>query len=192
MRKDRCEALSRFDTSGISKRDENCLRQVRRITYRHLFGTTRFDSPLYCRAVTPPHLLVSVFALLNVEELELIGVLVCRNNIEKITNIVLLQELLREVLQVALGESNVSLDDNLALVQRNIDRVAKVLGLAIDLDLLLEKSLLTKLGRRDIIANKGRGCHNTVTNANSAVDDKLVADLLLGNTGLLHSEFLQN
>lgn len=58
---------------------------------------------------------------------------------QEITKLGLLQELLGQVLQVALGERKFSSDDDLGLVGGDLNLAAKVAGLAVDLDAVVQE-----------------------------------------------------
>lgn len=88
-------------------------------------------------------LVVLVSLVVNdVEELELVDTTGGGNDTEPVTELLLLEELLGEVLQVAAREVNVGndLDLTLALLLDN-DAVAEVVGAALNLDAVLEELL---------------------------------------------------
>lgn len=78
----------------------------------------------------------------DVEELELVDTTGGGNDTEPVTELLLLEELLGEVLQVAAGEVNVGNDLNLTLaLLLDNDVVAEVVGAALNLDAVLEELL---------------------------------------------------
>lgn len=103
----------------------------------------------------------------NVEELELVDALGGGDDAEPVTELLLLEELLGQVLEVAARELVVGNDLNLALallLDNNV--VAEVVGAALDLDALLEELL------------KGGDVENLVGGGLGGVDDVLQAALL--------------
>lgn len=75
----------------------------------------------------------------NVEVTELEGLLVSSNNTEPITDLVLLQELLGEVLEVTLRESNVGNNGDLVVGRtRDSDSLTEVVGTTINLDTVMK------------------------------------------------------
>merc|ERR1712063_160325 len=103
----------------------------------------------------------------NVEEAELVNALGGGNDAEPVTELLLLEELLGEVLEVATGELLVrnDLDLSLALLA-DLDGVAKVTSAALNLDAVV-KELLESLDVEDLVVDGLR-----------AVDDELLGDLL--------------
>jgi len=90
------------------------------------------------------HLLVIILTLIvyNVEESQLIDTLASRNDPQPISQLLLLEELLRQVLQVSSRERNVR--DNLDLAIASLgdgDLIAEVTSPALNLDLLGEELL---------------------------------------------------
>jgi len=103
----------------------------------------------------------------NVEEAELVDTLGGGNDAEPVTELLLLEELLGEVLQVAARELLVRNDLDLAIaLLADLDVVAKVTGAALDLDAVV-KELLESLDVEDLVVDGLR-----------AVDDELLGDLL--------------
>lgn len=79
----------------------------------------------------------------NVEITELEGLLVRSNDTEPITDLVLLQELLGEVLEVTLGESNVGDNGDLVISRaRDGNGLTEVVGTTINLDTIVKVLLL--------------------------------------------------
>ena len=115
--------------------------------------------------------------VVNLEVAELIGVLVGGNNSEVLAHLLFLKVLLREVLQVSLGEVNFSLDDNTVLVLGDGDCIGEVTSLTINLDLLGE--VVREVPEHD----------NVVLNRESTVNGELGGGLL-GLCGL--AGFLAN
>jgi hypothetical protein len=84
-------------------------------------------------------LILSLIIVSNVEVTELEGLLVSGNDTEPVTDLVLLQELLGEVLEVTLGESNVSDNGDLVISRtRDSDGFTEVVGTAINLDTVVK------------------------------------------------------
>lgn len=98
----------------------------------------------------------------DVEELELVDAARGGDDAEPVTELLLLEELLGQVLEVAAGEVVVGddLDLALALLLDN-DVVAEVVGAALDLDALLEELL------------EGGDVENLVGGGLRSVDDEL-------------------
>lgn len=72
---------------------------------------------------------------------------------QKITELLLLEVLLGQVLQVALGERKLSSDLDLGLVARDNDLGAKLASLAVNLDLVVKE--LLEVGRvKDLVLNR--------------------------------------
>jgi hypothetical protein len=116
-------------------------------------------------------LLLLFFTLVDVEVLELEGLLVSGNDTEPVTELVLLQETLGEVLEVTLGERNVGSDGDLGIsTTGNLDGFTKVVGTALDLDAIV-KVLLESSGIEDLVVGGTR-----------AVNDELL--VLLGGSRL--------
>ncbi len=88
-----------------------------------------------------------LLVLVDVEVAELVGGGAGRNNVEPVADLLLLEELLRQVLEVALGEGAVSGDGELVAIAGNGDSTREVAGLAVDLDALVEEELLLLVGR---------------------------------------------
>lgn len=102
--------------------------------------------------------------LVDVEVTELIGVLVRGDDVEPVTKLVLLQELLSQVLQVSLGVSNSGRDDDLgaAGVTGNFNTGgAELTGLTIDLEAVVEEVF------------EGGGIKDTVGNWSITIDHEL-------------------
>merc|ERR1712137_1359054 len=89
----------------------------------------------------------------DVEEAELVDTLGGGNDAEPVTELLLLEELLGEVLQVAAGELLVSNDLDLAItLLGDLDDLAEVTGAALDLDAVVEE-LLESLDVKDLIVD---------------------------------------
>merc|ERR1712142_699805 len=119
-------------------------------------------------SIVPFHLIVILLLFLLVVDLEvaeLVGVLGRGNHAQPITQIVLFK-----VLQVTLGESDVSGDNELRFGPLDGNVGAEISGLALDLNTLVE--IFLKVG----------GIHNAILDGLRAVEDELVLDLLLGST----------
>merc|ERR1712071_425041 len=117
-------------------------------------------------------LLVIVALLLIVVEaevLELVRVLGAGHHAQVVTQAGLLQVLLGQVLQVPLAHLDViaCTDSDLALCTLNVQVLAKVLGLAVHLDALLEELL------------KVRSLHESILHRMSAVHNELDSFCLL-------------
>ena len=80
--------------------------------------------------------------VVNVEVLELVGVLALRDHAKPIAQLLLLQVLLREVLDVLLGEGDGRAHGELRLLPGDLDRVAKLASLAVHLDAIVKVLLL--------------------------------------------------
>lgn len=88
-------------------------------------------------------LILSLLIVGNVEVTELEGLLVSGNNAQPVTDLVLLQELLGKVLQVALGESNVGNNGDLVITSAgDNDGITQVVGAALNLDAVMEELFL--------------------------------------------------
>ena len=86
--------------------------------------------------------IILLLVLHDVEEPELVDTLAGADNTQPVTELLLLEELLREVLEVAAGELDVSHD--LDLVAANLgdgDVVAEVAGAAVNLDAVVQELL---------------------------------------------------
>jgi len=77
----------------------------------------------------------------DVEVTELVHALGRGNNVNVVTELLLLQVLLGEVLEVTLGERKLSSDEDLGLLTGEGDLVAELASLAVDLDALKEETL---------------------------------------------------
>lgn len=126
-------------------------------------------NPKQQSSVKKLRLLVVLVSLVvdNVEELELVDALGGGDDAEPVTELLLLEELLGQVLEVAARELVVGNDLNLALallLDNNV--VAEVVGAALDLDALLEELL------------KGGDVENLVGGGLAGVDDVLQAALV--------------
>ena len=110
----------------------------------------------------PSNLLFHGFFLLgvvDVEVTEFVGVLVGGNHTKPITEGVLLQILLREVLQIPLGERRLGGDVDLGLLPGDVHLVAQNTGLAVDLHTVVEK-LLENRRVKESIVHRGRQVQN--------------------------------
>lgn len=85
--------------------------------------------------------ILSLCLLLDVlhEVTELVRVLVGGNDTDVITELVLLEELLDQVLEVALGEGSLGLNDDLGLLASDLDGLAELAGLSVNLDARLQE-----------------------------------------------------
>ena len=102
----------------------------------------------------------------NVEELEGVLALVGGDDAEPVTELLLLEELLRQVLEVAAGELLVSDDLDAAVTEvGDVDALAEVAGEAVNLDALLEEG------------GEGGGVEDTVVHGLGSVDDELFPKL---------------
>ena len=79
--------------------------------------------------------------VVDVEELKLVLVLAGGDDSQVLTEVLLLEVLLGQVLEVSLGEGDLSLDDEGVLVLGNSDGLAEVSDHAINLDVLGEVGL---------------------------------------------------
>lgn len=75
--------------------------------------------------------------LVNVEVTELIRIFGRGNDVHEIAQLVLLQELLCQVLEVALAEMDVTNDGDLATVTLNFDGLTELTGFSVDLELIV-------------------------------------------------------
>ena len=80
--------------------------------------------------------------MVNVEVAKLISFLISSNDVHEITQLVLLQELLGQVLQVTLGEVDVTDDGNLGIGAADFDGGGELAGLAVDLELVVQEVFL--------------------------------------------------
>ena len=110
------------------------------------------------------HLVLLLLALVtdHVEELEAVLALVGADDAQPVTQLLLLEELLGQVLEVAAGELAVGddLDATVAEVG-DVDGVAKVARQAVDLDALLQEG------------GEGGGVEDAVLSGLGGVDDEL-------------------
>lgn len=120
-------------------------------------------------------LLVLGITAADLEVAELVRVLVVGDDVQEIAELLLLQVLLGQVLDVALGERKLSSDVNLGLVAGHSDLAAELASLAVDLDLVVQE--LLESGRVE----------DLVLNGLPAVDGEL-GNALLG--GLLNNRLL--
>ena len=98
----------------------------------------------------------------NVEELEGVLALVGGDDTEPVTELLLLEELLGQVLEVATGELLVGNDLDATIAEvGDVDLLAEVAGEAVNLDALLEES------------GEGRGVEDAVVHGLGSVDDEL-------------------
>jgi hypothetical protein len=115
----------------------------------------------WARITCRPHLLLLLSLVVgNVEVPQLVrsAVLAVRNHTQPVAHVVLLQVLLRQVLEIALGHVPLAGHSDLALVTRHLDSIAKHAGLAIHLDFLGQELL------------KGGNLHDLVLDWLSTVD----------------------
>jgi hypothetical protein len=143
---------------------------------RQRFSSEDFQlSPLHEKKILPSsdsdvrnqaiRLVLLLLTLLtnNVEELEGVLALVGGDDAEPVTELLLLEELLRQVLEVAAGELLVSDDLDAAVTKvGDVDALAEVAGEAVNLDALLEES------------GEGGGVEDTVVHGLGSVDDELL------------------
>lgn len=88
-------------------------------------------------------LILVLFIVGDVEITELEGLLVRSNDTEPVTDLVLFQELLGEVLEVTLGESNVGDNGDLVISRtRDGNGFTEVVGTTINLDTIVKVLLL--------------------------------------------------
>lgn len=133
--------------------------------------------------LSPTHHLVLGLSLLglllvltNVVVAELVGLLVRGNDVQPVTELVLLEELFGQVLEVALGEDGrVSGDENLlaAGVAGNLDGRSELASLAVHLEPVVEKVL------------KGGRVKDGIADGAAAVNDKLAFPRLSGRSASL-------
>merc|ERR1719464_1163838 len=109
---------------------------------------------------------ITLTLIIDLKVAELISVLVVSDNSEILTHLLLLQVLLSKVLEVALAEVNLCLNNDTILVLANSDGITKVASLAANLDLLGEEV-------REIVKDD-----NIILNGERAVDSVLVHSLL--------------
>ena len=86
--------------------------------------------------------LLSLLFLGHVEVTELVGVLSVGDNSKEITELLLLQVLLGQVLEVALRHRNVRVNNDLGLLFGDLDGITEVSGLVSNLDSVAEVLLL--------------------------------------------------
>lgn len=94
--------------------------------YESVLGLTRY-------------LLLLSLTTADLEVSQLVRVLAVGNNVQEITKLGLLQELLGQVLQVSLGERKLSRDRHLGLVRGDFDLASKLASLAVDLDAVVKE-----------------------------------------------------
>jgi len=115
----------------------------------------------------------------NVEESQLIDTLASRNNPQPVSQLLLLEEFLRQVLQVSSRERNVRDNFDLAIASLGDgDLIAEVTGSALDLDLVVEEFL--ESGEIENLIRDGLG----------AVDGVLLRNLALLNLASLSTASL--
>jgi hypothetical protein len=90
------------------------------------------------------HLLLVLLLIICVDDevAKLVRVLIGGNDVQPITEVVLLEVLLGKVLQVSLGEWRLCCDLDLGLVLGDSDTILQDTGLTVDLDLLGQELLL--------------------------------------------------
>ena len=96
-----------------------------------------------------------LITVMDVEVPELVGVLLGSNDTEPITEGVLLQILLGQILQIPLGERRLGRDGDLSLLPGDADLVPQNTGLPVDLHTVMEK-LLEDSGVKESIVDGGR------------------------------------
>jgi hypothetical protein len=94
--------------------------------YESVLGLTRY-------------LLLLSLTTADLEVSQLVRVLAVGNNVQEITKLGLLQELLGQVLQVSLGERKLSRYRHLGLVRGDFDLASKLASLAVDLDAVVKE-----------------------------------------------------
>jgi len=114
-------------------------------------------------------ILFFIFTLVDVVILKQVSLLISGDDTEPVTKLMLLEEALGKVLEVSLGEMNGSVDGDLVVGTDNLDLVFKVVGTAVDLDVVMEVLLI------------GGNIKDLVRGRTRAVDDKLAAFRLLGS-----------
>ena len=110
-------------------------------------------------------ILIVRFLVVDLEVSELVAVLGVGNHTQPVSQVVLLQVLLGEVLQVSLGEGDVGGEGDLCLLPLHGELLAEVAGLASNLDALLEVLLEVS------------AVHDTILDGVGAVNEEL--DLVL-------------
>ena len=93
--------------------------------------------------------------IVDLEVSELVAVLGVGNHSQPVSQVVLLQVLLGEVLQVSLGEGDVGGEGNLGLLPLHGELLAKVAGLAGNLDALLKVLLEVSAVQDSILGGVG-------------------------------------
>ena len=78
-------------------------------------------------------------SIIDVEEADLVGGLVGGNDTEPVTELLLLEELLDQVLEVALGEGSLSLNGDLGLLAGDLDGLTELTSLTVNLDAGLQE-----------------------------------------------------
>jgi len=112
-------------------------------------------------------LFLLILLIIDLEVSELIRVLRRGDDSQPVPQVVLLQVLLRQVLEVTFAELDLGTDDDLRLVPLDRDGGAQIVRLAIDFDPLV-KILLKIIGD-----------HNAVLHRSTAVNRELQGNLLL-------------
>jgi hypothetical protein len=102
----------------------------------------------------------------DLEVSQLVGVLAGRDDVQEITQLLLLEVLLGQVLQVSLGKGKLSLDVDLGLLAGDDDLGTEVASLVVDLDAVVEELL------------EGDGVEDLVLNGVAAVNGELGDSLL--------------
>jgi hypothetical protein len=93
--------------------------------------------------VCPAHLLVSLLLVADVEVAQVVGDLGVSDDANEVAQLVLLEELLGQVLQVALGELVLGHNGDLLALLGNRDQALQLTGLAaVDLDAVVQVLLL--------------------------------------------------
>jgi hypothetical protein len=119
-------------------------------------------------AVTPHLLLLVSTRGADLEVAELVGVLRRGDDVKEITELLLLQVLLGEVLEVSLRERKLGGDADLGLVAGDGNLLTEVAGLAVDLDSIVEELL------------EGSNIEYLVLNRGGTIDGELGNGLLAG------------
>ena len=101
--------------------------------------------------------------VLNLEVLELVGVLLGGNDTQELLKVLLLEILLHQVLKIALGEGDLGLDDDAGLLGGESNGSAEGTLLAVNLDVLAHPL-------EEIVEND-----NIILDWDSAVDDELLS-----------------
>jgi len=116
--------------------------------------------------------LLSGLNVVNVEEADLIRRLVVGNNSEPVTELLLLEELLDEVLKVTLREGSLGLNRDLGLLAGDLDGLTELASLAVDLDAVVQE-LLQILRDEDVVLSGGRALNRELEVLSLLLNDLL-------------------